>query len=205
MKINSALNFVIPIYTDDGERIVGYVHSAPISYEAFEANFWLISKTYTAIHESGLGSTAAPKVATLVLKSVAKEMSRQAADAEAMASTLLAEIRRLSTAILPKDPANVVAGPGSGPPDAVAGWQPIPYQAAVERKLIEVEDAREVDAAILFFTVEWHMLPRGRRMDVLGGAVQIWDARITSLSPTEFVNSLATSTVDASSGATVAA
>jgi hypothetical protein len=188
VKINAALNFVIPLYGDN-DQIYAYVHSTPVSYEVFEANFWLVSKTYTSIHESGLGATAGPRVAALILKDIAKEIAGGRGDPVAIGNALLGEIRRLSTAIVRQDDS----------------WQPVPYQVAIDRGMIDRQDATEVDSAIVFFTVEWLMLPRQRRLDMLDGAAQIWNARMSSLSPTEFINSLATSTEIVNSGGTVAA
>lgn len=180
MKINEKLALVIPLYGDE-DQITGYVHSTPISTEVFEANFWLISKTYAAITEGGLNILAGPKVASLVMRDVAKSMGDEAM---ANAATFLTELRRLSSAIMPKD----------------TGWEPIPYQVAVERRLIEPEDVREVDSAIVFFTVGSQMYPRQVRKDMLDGAAQILGARIQSCNVTELIASLPTSIATDNSG-----
>ena len=55
MKINRALNLVIPIDSEKGQL---FVHSTPISREIFEQYFLVISKTFAAIFSEGLGAIA---------------------------------------------------------------------------------------------------------------------------------------------------
>lgn len=178
MKINEALNLVVPILKDDGS-VYGYVHSIPISRSAFEANYLLLSATFAAIFNQGLGEMAGPRVAELVLRDAAKVRGM---DPE----PLLNEIKRLSCLIQP----------------GAAGWEMVPLHEAGARKLLDDDDLAEVMGAITFFSVAWGTMPRQRARDILPGAAKMWGAELSSLPPTGWIASLQTSTATASSGAT---
>jgi hypothetical protein len=180
MRIDERMNLVVPLYRD--EKIYAYVYSTPVSREVFEAHYWLIAKTHNKLVE--LDRIAGTKVAVFVLKDVAKKER-----AEESCTAFLAEITRLSNAIVATDD----------------GWTTAPYQAAVDRKMIDMDDAREVDSAIVFFTVGWLMYPLNLRLALLDGAAPAWNAEITSLSLTDFSASLKTSTEIVSFGARAAA
>jgi hypothetical protein len=171
MRLNERLNFVLPIYDAD-DKISAYVHSTPLSREAFEESFVLISKTFSAIHGEGLGSIAGPRVAALIMRTVAKRN-----DDEAAALTLMNEIRRLTNV--------VVSGP--------RGWTTVPFQDAVDAKTIDPDDLSEVENAIVFFTVYSAMHRRQTLKDLLTGAARMWGAQVSSLTPTAFAASLLTS------------
>ena len=176
MRLNEKLNFVIPVY-DANDKISAYVHSTPLSREAFEASFVLISKTFSAIHGEGLGSIAGPRVASLILREVAKRN-----DDEAGALTLMNEIRRLTNVLTP--------GPN--------GWTIIPFQEAT--KTLDPDDLSEVENAIVFFTVYSAMHRRQTLRDLLTGAARMWGAQVSSLTPTAFAASLPTSIETANIG-----
>jgi len=89
MKLDKALNLVIPIDQDEG-RI--YVHSTPISLEVFEKYFLAISKTFAAIYSEGLNVLAGPRVAALMLRRVSDDLG--------LDTGLIDEIRRLSNVIV---------------------------------------------------------------------------------------------------------
>ena len=71
MKINKAMNIVVPVDIDGVEC---FVHSTPISFEVFEKYFLVISKTFSEIYSQGLSHVAAPRVASLLLKKCAKDL-----------------------------------------------------------------------------------------------------------------------------------
>jgi hypothetical protein len=172
MRLNEKLNLVVPVY-DGNDKISAYVHSTPISREAFEESFVLISKTFSAIHGEGLGSIAGPRVASLILREVAKRN-----DDEAGALTLMNEIRRLTNVLV------------SGP----RGWTMMPFQDAVDAKTLDPDDLSEVENAIVFFTVYSAMHRRQTLKDLLTGAARMWGAQVSLLTPTAFAASLPTST-----------
>jgi hypothetical protein len=175
MRLNEKLNLVIPIYDAD-DKISAYAHSTPISREAFEDSFVLISKTFSAIHGEGLGSIAGPRVASLILREVAKRNDDKAGTLTAAALTLMNEIRRLTNVLTP--------GPN--------GWTMIPFEEAA--KTIDPDDLSEVENAIVFFIVYSAMHKRQTLKDLLTGAAKMWGAQVSSLTPTAFAASLPTST-----------
>lgn len=179
MRLNEKLNFVIPV-PDSNDKISAYVHSTPLSREAFEESFVLISKTFSAIHGEGLGSIAGPRVASLILKQIAK-MEKN----EDGALMLMNEIRRLTNVLVP--------GPH--------GWQTIPFQDAIDGKIIDPDDLSEVENAIVFFIVYSAMHRRQTLKDLLMGAARMWGAQVSSLTPMGFSGSLPTSTETANIGA----
>jgi hypothetical protein len=185
MRIDKRLNLVIPVERADGAMI--YVHSTPISVEVFDTYFLVIAKTFGAIYSEGLGVIAGPRVADKLLRKVAQDMGAWEG-AGGVRDGLVAEMRRLSN----------VLSPGA------QGWEMLPFDDAKARGVIDAADAAEIEAAITFFTVASAMHRRTDQADILGSAMSLWGARIESLSCTELMNSLRTSTVAASSGATAA-
>ena len=179
MKINKALRMVIPIEQDDGQTF--YVHASSISREIFEQYFLVISKAFSAIYNEGLGITAGPRIAALMVRRVAEESGSR----EDVERGLLNEIKRL---------ANVVIST----PDR--GWETISLHEAVTRSLISGDEVSEVENALTFFSLASAMHKRAEREGILKGAVSIWGGQITSSDLTEFSRSLPTSTATASSG-----
>ena len=171
MKLNPQLNLVIPIEQDGGTI---YVHSTPPSAEIFDRYFLPISKTFAEIYNSGLGITAGPRVAAKYLKKVSMEMGAWDGPIGVEAG-LISEFRRLS---------NVIDTDG----------QILPLQDLVDKKVIDAEDWSEVENALSFFCVASCMHLKKERRPVLEGAAALWGAQITSLSCTEYRDSLRTST-----------
>lgn len=184
MKINERLNLVVPLY-DEADKVYAYVHSTPISYEVFKANYLLISKTYMSVFGNDLGPFAGPRVAALVMDEVAEKMT----NGPQMVSALMTEVRRLSTVIMPND----------------NGWTPVPFEAAIKRGMLDQEDIQEVLSAITFFLVVWHLAPRSARADILSGTALIWGAQLSLLNATAYLNSLPISTGTENTGAMVVA
>lgn len=184
MQINSALNFVIPIrVAEDGEALAWAYHT-PISSEIFQANYRVIAETNARIWGKGLkyAATAGARIAALTLRDVSK------ADAEEygiddLGPSLLAEVKRLTIVLAP-----------SG-----AGFQPLPVDLAIQRKVIEQADWDEVEAAIVFFTVGYAMSKRAARADFCELISSRIGGSITSLPPMEFAASLAISTPEETS------
>jgi hypothetical protein len=172
MKLNDKLHLVIPVY-GDGEEIVAYVHSAPVSREVFQANYKLIARTFSAIYSEGLHVVAGPRVAMFTLQEIAEQ-----GDLGASALAFMNEVRRLS---------NVLTR-------GINGWESTSLQDAVDSHLLGDEDLSEVMNAIVFFTVGSAMLHKQSRAIQMDGAAKLWGARTSSLDFTAFVGSLGTST-----------
>lgn len=202
MRIDRKLNLVIPLYDAEvvrmdektGKPLIGadgkavtflpvrmHVHSTPISREVFEANFLLISKTFAAIYNGGLGFTVGPRVAALQLAKTAADSGEPES-----ALALMNEVRRLSNVIAP------------GP----QGWTAVPLQTVLDEKLIDGDERSEVENAIVFFTVASAVHRKTEIASVLEGACQLWGGRTESLNSTEFAASLPTSMPAATTGET---
>lgn len=188
MKIDEALNIVVPVDRADGTTV--YVHAAPISREVFH-RYWLpMSKAFAQIYSEGL-HLAGPRIAALCLQTVSEQL-RVWDGPMGVQRGLLPEIRRL---------ANVVA-PGGGTNGHAGGWQLIPYDEAIKHELIDQEDADEIDGVLVFFTLVWRINLRKERKDLIDGLVALWGASISSLALSEFAASLPTSTATANTGVT---
>lgn len=188
MKLDKKLNLVIPVEREGGQMI--YVHSTPISRAVFEANYLPLAKTFTEIYSHGphfsIGS--GPRVAALMLRDavtegIADEEGRRAALAQ-IEGTLLAEIRRLSNVICPGE----------------KGWETIPLQEALTRKLFDPDEAAEVENILVFFTSISSMAKGGELRRVLEAVSNAWSLQTVSSNCTGFASSLPTSTAPVSIG-----
>lgn len=183
-RIDRKLNIVIPVERDGGTI---YVHSMPISREVFEANFLVISKTFSALYGQRLNVLAGPRVAALLLRKTAKDMG--AWEGPDGAQALMAEILRLTNVVVPT--------PG--------GWATLPIHDAQQRGLIDADDVAEAEGAIVFFIVASAMHKKTQVASVLAEAGDLWGTKTSLLNCTEFARSLPISTATENTGVTVAA
>jgi hypothetical protein len=181
LKINERLHLVVPIYPtgEDTATPIAFVHSAPLTREAFEAHFLLLSKTFAAIYSEGLGEIAGPRVASLILREVSKKNRHEDSH-----RSLMNEIWRLSNVALKRP----------------EGWVTVPFQEAIDQSLLDDEDLAEVENAIVFFIVASSMLQRRTAAEMLPGAATLWGAQISSHDFTAFAASLPTSNAIANTG-----
>jgi len=182
MKIDRKLNLVIPIDREDGSRL--YVHSSPISMAVFESYYLVMAKTFSSIYNEGLGVTAGPRIAALVLKRVADNMGVWEGET-GVRNGLVNEMRRLTNVITPSE----------------NGWQTIPFKEAIDRGLIDEDEVSEVENALTFFTVAYRLHRKVEREAILNGASRLWGGQIESQDSTEFMRSLPTLTPTANIGA----
>lgn len=191
MRIDRRLNLVIPIERDDGSVI--YAHSTPISSEVFDVYHRPIARTFAQLYADGLGLVGGGRIADKYLRDIAKEMGMWDDNSQTKTAGvergLIGEIRRLT---------NIMA-PGE------RGWELLPVEDARKKDLISAQEAQEVDAAAVFFSVASAMHRKSSLKDLVDVALQLLDARTESLSCTEFLSSLPTSTEAASTGAKAAA
>jgi hypothetical protein len=190
LKIDRRLNFVVPVYDDDGKTIRAYVHSTPLAREVADQYFLILGQTFSQLFNQGLGVAAGPGMALRLLTKIAKD--RKVWDdnpdtGERGVRNLVDEIRRLTMVIVPAATAK-------------GGWEPVPLQVAVDRKVVSDEDQAEVENAIVFFIAVSATLNRAPRKEMLSQVAGLWDAQLSSLNSTEFVASLTTSTATESSG-----
>lgn len=175
VKINKALNLVIPVRKDDE---VYYVYSAPIRREAFEKYFLVLTKAYTELAGNGLLSQGA-RISTLMLKQVADDLGKSH-----HATEILQEIRRLS---------NVIAC-------APSGWESIPLNVAVERELIDPDDVFEIEGHQVFFTLISLVPTKNQAEEMLSHLPDMLGWLLTSSTPMEYIAGLPTLTETANTG-----
>jgi hypothetical protein len=180
MKIDRKLNFVIPLY-DEAGTVSSYVHSTPISREVFEANAITIAQTFTSIYAGGLGATAGPRIAAILLRRNAQDSVGDDSEARLMALEainhgLFSEIYRLTNVVI------------NGP----TGWMTVPYEVAVKQNMIDEDDAAEVENALVSFIVDSAMHKKRDVAGILKISSKLWGAQTSSLNCTEFAASLQT-------------
>lgn len=180
-KIDRQLNIVVPVETEKG---VAYIHSTPIPRQVFEQYFQVIAKTFAQIYTGGYSIFSGPRVAAMLMKSVAVADGNWEG-AAGVQNGLMGEIRRRTSLLVPRE--------GSG-------WVQAPYYDAVARGDISEDDASEVDNLLAFFTVASAMHKKTDLKALLEGASKLWGGQITSLDCTGFAAGLTTSNVDAPSG-----
>jgi hypothetical protein len=182
MRINKALNLVIPVESEKGQL---FIHSTPISREVFENYFLVLSKTFANIFSQGLGAIAGPRVAYLMLKQTAEDLELWAGPSGA-GNGLINEIVRLSNVFMP----------------AEKGWQTLPLQVAIDKQLLDADTVAEIQGELIFFTCVSMMNKKAQIEPIMDTVNGLWGSQTTSLTATEYLNSLKTSTEDVSSGET---
>ena len=186
MKISRQLNLTMTLTDDEGADV--HVHAVPISLEVFEANVLPLSKTFALIYSEGLARIAGPRAAAMILKSVCEESYPVGDDrGSQIYSRIMADVHRTTMVFVPSE----------------TGWEPMLFDEAVRRAVLDRETASEVDGALVFFSLNWRMLLRTQREEVLTGAMALWGGRMSSLNSTDFGRSLPTSTTAAATGARV--
>lgn len=180
MALDRKLTFVVPVETDAGEALV---RSTPVSAQFFRRHYLPMSKTFARLHGEGLGFTAAPRVAAMMLEEVEREIAGIEPDDAAPPSPIMNEIRRLTVAEIP-------------------GQGLIPWAQVVSGKLMDERDVEEVENAVVFFILASSMYHRKNVEEMVGGAARLWNARLEFSTTTGSQTSSQTSKEAASSGAT---
>ncbi|MBR8434824.1 hypothetical protein KDW37_29095 [Burkholderia cenocepacia] len=192
IQINEAMNLVVPVVTDEtGVRVWGY--HTPISRQVFEANYRVLAATKASLMSKGAMymMDSGPRIAGLTLLDEglreAEARGRFSKDGKTVLDeatpALMAEIRRLTMVLVP--------GPG--------GWDLLPIESAVAAGKIDEEDQAEAESAIVFFTCICALASKSERKDQASRTATLLKGSITSLSPTEFSDSLPKSTPGATS------
>lgn len=186
MRIDKRLNLIVPVYDDDGQNVVAYVHSTPLAAEFVDRHFLLLAQTFGQVFSQGLGRTSGPFVAMRLLRHIAQNTGQweNPDKSPGDAQLLINEIRRVTMVLVPGD----------------NGWQQVPLQVAIERKFLNDEDRAEVENAIVFFIAGCATLPRSQRAEMLKPAAELWGAQLSSSTCTEFAAFLKTSTAAATIG-----
>ncbi|OMQ26908.1 hypothetical protein [Serratia oryzae] len=180
MEISRKMNLVTPVETANGNI---YIHSTPITKAVYREHFLTLSKAFAAIFGHGLGVLAGPRIAYLMLERVAKNDGIWEG-ATGVKNTLLQEIIRNSTAIVPVDG---------------KGWEEIPLDVAISREVVDEDD---VLGEIVFFTCVCAINKPGQATALMEQVNSLWNSVCTSQSSMEWAASLPTLTDKESSGET---
>lgn len=176
MKIDRKLSLVIPV--DHLEKTY-YVHVTPISREVFEQNFLILSRALTMLYSSCGPTPMNARLAMLYLKKTASEMAGKDESADSIILPLIQEMSRLSSVLVPNHQG--------------VGYDILPWHQAIERKLFDEEDAREVENVLVFFMLSWHMHKKTELDDLSRLLIGLGVQEFTSLTPTAYAASLTTS------------
>ena len=186
MRLDKKLNLVIPLERE-GEK--AYIHSMPISFDTFELFSVVLTKTFSRLMSEGLNFVGGPGVAAVILEETAERTYRrqnpETGDRETwldgpdgVKNGLFGEMTRLSNYIFYEN----------------GSWNQIPFEAAINRNLLEREEIFEVKNQLTFFTVCSHAPPRGDRRGLIEGGASLFGSLTTLSSCTEYLASLSTST-----------
>lgn len=189
MRINDQLNLVLPIRSDDKGVVIQAYH-APISREVFEANYRVLAATKAYLSSKGahflMGS--GPRIAALTLRDEGRkdalqrgEIDKDGKPKEDAVEAFLLEIKRLTSVFAP--------GPN--------GWEVVPIDVAIQRDVIDTEDWREAESALVFFTLQHALATRAEKVELIKATALLMKAACTSSTPMEYLNSLRTSTSSA--------
>jgi hypothetical protein len=180
MKINRAMNLIVPVETELG---TAYIHSTPISKEIYKEHFLILSKTFAGIFSEGLGVIAGPRIAYMMLEQVSTEKGVWEG-ADGVRNTLVSEIIRLSSLVYP------VEG---------KGWDNKPLDVALDGGIVDLD---EVIGELVFFTCVSAINKPDQAREMMEAVAGLWNSATTSLSLMAWIDSLATSKPPASSGET---
>lgn len=186
-RIDSALRLVFPVrFTQEAQPLVWAYHTT-FPREVFETYWQVIAASQRELFKEGLPYALAngPVVASLALRDAARAHANAngyAVDGEP-AAPILAELARLT----------LILGPGQN------GLRPLPVDIAIGSNVIDRDEWREAESALVFFTCGLWMGRNRFRMDRAESAASAIRGSITSLSLTDYAASLATSTPDATS------
>ena len=181
MRINRKLNLVIPVIREDDDgkpQTAMHVHATPLHHEAFEANWYLLAQVFDGIlGDGGVGRTAGPRVAGLMLRRIADA-------AKVDAGPLIAEMQRRATVLVP----------------GADGYDHLPLHDAAAQGVLDEDELSEIEGALVFFMVGSALLKKGDTPMMWAG-LRLWDGASSPLSATEYAISLKTSTEAATTGA----
>jgi hypothetical protein len=185
MRIDRKLHLKIPIYAggDDEGEPTAYVHSSTIGPDLFD-RYWnplSLAAGKLGHPERALSSVG---IADKMLRDAAMSLN-QWDGPEGVQQGLMNHIFRQTHVLIPGE----------------NGWEMHAYDNAKKANKLPAEDAAQVEAAVIFFTC----LSAGPRMNrvfksVLAIGIATLGAELTSLSCSDLVSSLATSTTADATG-----
>lgn len=160
----------LPITAGDN---VLWIHSIPVSKDVYKRFFLILAKAFSVMHAESVNSIVGPRIATYLLEDVAEK----AGQLETVRNGFIAEIRRITTVCALTD----------------QGWQQFPIDIAEKRKMIDEEVSQEAISAAIFFTLNWHGMPKNYREPMIAATAGMHEWQVLRSSLMEFLNSLPTS------------
>ena len=179
MRIDESLNLVVPINHANGQTY--WVHSTPISAEVFENFYDPIARTFTKLWQTGIGVTASPRIAYFAMRDLCIQNGTWEGP-QGIEELFCNEVWRLTNVLMPTD----------------KGWNMVPFSDLMRRDTFTKRELSEVQNILIFFTVNFCMHKQQVLRLIMSMSQNTWDARVTLLNCTAFRDSLAISTVAAS-------
>ena len=191
MKINEQLNIALPIrYDDKGPTL--YAYHTPISREVYEANYRVLAATKSVLSSKGAHflMDAGPNIAALTLRDEGRKDAAERGEFDAQgnpldggAEALLMELRRLTSVVVP----------------SAKGWDTVPVDVALNKAKIDMDEWKEAESALTFFTCHYAPASRKDRERIAQATASLLGASATSSTLTEWIDSLTTSTTNVAS------
>ncbi len=176
MKISNDLSLIIPLERTSGKL---YVYSKPVSWEVFEMYHRVLGATYEALTSDGLNLVVCLATARMALKDAAVALNRWEG-ADGVQNGFLNELRRTTMINYPTD----------------AGWEEMMLSDAVRRGIVDDDDQRDIENALVFFTLCYRMFTKDRRLKMLNAMALVGGFQLSSWSGMDFRDSLTTSTAE---------
>jgi hypothetical protein len=184
MNLTQDLRLAFPVRWNDAGEPTIYAYHTPISRDVFEANWRIISATAAILLKPGVSPNII-SVATLALKDAGRADALENGlsegldfDAGGTAVALIGELKRLTLILSPSS----------------AGYEMLPVDVAIDRKVIDADDWAEAVDALIFFCCGWSIATRQRRAASADSLASVIGGSMTSSSPTAFAASLSPST-----------
>lgn len=192
LKINEKLCFTFPITRPNGNQV--WVHATPISREVFSAHWRILSQTFARLFGAGISPGMSLRMAALCLRELAVEQDIWEDDPKrdfiGVKTSLLGEIRRLAMVMAPSA-RHAVAGDAAA--SIVEGWNKVMLDDALKSGIFDEDEASEVEAVIVFFTVISWVMRRTEADNMMTAAGRPFGGQLSSLNSTAFRDSLPTS------------
>lgn len=169
MKINSKLNLVVPVDSNEGKI---HFHSMPINREVFQRYHFVICAAFTKLLSADMTITG-PKIAAMTVEEIARDMGKWDGDT-GVQKGFIGEITRLTNVLCLGE----------------KGWESYPVNIALQRDFIQEDDWEEAKQRIVFFTLVCNMTRMNVRNELLQIMDESWQTQTTSLGCMDFIDSL---------------
>lgn len=170
MNINEELKLVVPVGN-------GFAYHTPIAQAVFEANYRILAAVKAQLASKGLvyQMDSGPRIAAMLLRDEGKKDAEQSMqEGDGGAESLLQELTRLTTAIVP------------GP----SGYETLPVATAIAKGALDADDWKEALSELVFFTCHYALAKKAMKSQVANAIASVLTASITSSLPTVYASSL---------------